>query len=186
MFYFALFICLLIIFLEFKKRDLLLKIIRPVFYLSLLVAFSYVAYLIIGQYKAFNGSFMGYGLNSPSGLKWFWGYVGVHFLNSHLTSLVFAIIILFIAEYFNKKKGEIFMEREEYHLSALGVFLVGYPGFIFYIPIVLISGIISSLIFMKNGERFPLYHFWIPIATIFLFIIEFWVKNKLFWKLFIF
>ncbi len=186
MFYISLFICFLILFLEFKRRDLLLKTIRPIFYLSLFCAFSYLSYLIVDQYRAFNASLLGYGLNSPTGLKWFWGYVGVHFLNSHIASLIFSLIILFIAEYFNKKKGEIFMEREEYHLAALGVFLVGYPGFIFYIPIVLISGVIASLIFIKNGERLPLYHFWISTALILILIIEFWASNQSFWKLFIF
>ena len=78
------------------------------------------------------------------------------------------------------------MEREEYHLLALGIFLVGYPGFIFYIPIVLISGIIASLIFIKKTERLPLYHFWIPTALIVILITEFWAKNQDFWKLFSF
>ncbi|MST04158.1 MAG: hypothetical protein EXS49_01140 [Candidatus Pacebacteria bacterium] len=185
-FYFTALICLLIIFLEFKKRHLLLKFIRPIFYISLIGAFSYISYQIIDQYNNFDAGIISNTLNSEIGLKWFLSYVRFHFLNSHLVSLIFAIIILCLAEYFNKKKGEIFMEREEYHLSALGIFLVGYPGFIFYIPAVLISGIIGSLIFIKKGERLPLYHFWIPVALIIILIIEFWAKNQDFWKLFAF
>ncbi len=185
-FYFTALICLLIIFLEIKKRHLLIKFIRPIFYISLIGAFSYIGYLIISQYKIFNQGLIGASLNSESGLRWFLSYVRFHFLNSHLVSLIFAIIILCLAEYFNKKKGEIFMEREEYHLSALGIFLVGYPGLLFYIPMVLISGVIGSLIFIKKGERLPLYHFWIPVALVIILIIEFWAKNQDFWKLFTF
>lgn len=185
-FYFTLAICLLVIFLEIKKRGFFTKIIRPIFYVSLIGAFSYAGYQIVAQYQIFNSSPIQYSLNSPDGLKWFLGYARLHFLNSHLVSLIFAIIILCLAEYFNKKKGEIFMEREEYHLAALGVFLVGYPGFLFYIPLVLISGAIASLMLVKRGERLPLYHFWIPTALIVILIIEFWASNQPFWKLFVF
>ncbi len=80
-----------------------------------------------------------------------------------------------VARFLNKKFEERFFEKEEIALIGLGVFLSGYPGFFFYLGIIMIFGVLVSLIYtiLKKG-RLPLYHFWLP-ASAFAMIIKVWL-----------
>jgi hypothetical protein len=43
------------------------------------------------------------------------------------------------------------------------MFLSGWPGFLFYIVVILFLGVCLSIIYtIKNKGRAPLYYFWLP------------------------
>lgn len=166
------------------KRPLFPKIVKPAFFIFVLATLAYLSYLTYLQYQAFQDGPLQTTLSSKDGLIWFAGYVRLHFWNQYLVSLALALIILWVAEYWNKRKGEILMEREELYVAALGIFSVGYPGFLFYIVLVLLLSALCSLMFVKRGERLPLYYFWIPTAISVLLAIQFWAQGQGWWSSF--
>ncbi len=180
-FYGSLIILLAVFSVQIFRRALVFKIVRPLFFILLLATFSYLFYLSYLQYQAFQSGPLQFTLGTLDGINWFIGYVRLHFWNQYLISLLAALLIVLIAEYINKRRGGIHFEREEFYLSALGIFLVGYPGWIFYLAVILILSALVSFLFIRRGERLPLYHFWIPTAIAVLLVIQFWAKDQAWW-----
>ena len=170
--------------LQLAKREIIRKAIKSAFWVVVVVIFGYWSYIVYLQYQAFASGPLGTTLGTIDGLQWFFGYTRLHFWNQHLVSFIAALGIFALAKYLNKKRGEIFMEPEEIYLGGLGVFLVGYPGFLFYLPLVLIASIVVSLMFVRRGERLPLYHFWMPTAIVVLLVIQFWADGQDWWATF--
>ena len=169
---------------QFFPRALLTARARLIFWLSVVLVLGYASFTAYLQYRAFENGPLSFVLGTTEGLKWFVGYARLHFLNEYLVSLITAIVIALFAEYFNRRKGELFFEREELYIAALGIFLVGYPGFLFYIPLVLILSLLTSVFFVKRGERLPLYYFWMPTAIAVLLAVQFWAENQSWWTSF--
>jgi len=160
------------------------KIVKPIFWSAAAIVLAYIVYVSYLQYQAFQGGPLSATLGTISGLKWFFGYARLHFWNQYLVSFIAALGIFALAKYINKKRGEIFMEREEIYLGGLGTFLVGYPGFFFYIILVLALSVLTSALFVRKGERLPLYYFWMPTAIVALLTINFWAGNQSWWASF--
>lgn len=183
-FYISLIILALTLAIQTSRRDLTLKAARTIFFVSLAAILGYLSYYTYLQYQAFNSGLLRFTLGTQEGLLWFVGYVRLHFWDQYGVALLAAFLIVLIAEYFNKKKGGIFMEPEEFYLAALGIFLVGYPGFFFYIILVLLASAVASAIFLKKGERLPLYYFWIPTAIAVLIAIQLLGQYQPWWTSF--
>jgi len=169
---------------QVSDPKILEKHVKRIFLYStgLIVAyFIYIGYL---QYRAFQTDLMVSVLGTTSGLKWFFGYVQTHYWNDYLISFPVAVLFVLLGNFFNKKYHERFFEHNEIYLAALGILLVGYPGFLFYLFLVLFAPLIASLLFVKRGERLALYYFWIPIALILVFSIEFLLTNYEWWLAF--
>ncbi len=99
------------------------------------------------------------------GWGYFFSYVSQRIFAPWLISLLAAIFISRVAGFFNRKYGERFFESEEIPLMALGIFLTGYPGFLFYLILIFIGGILlSTFYFLFSRGRAPLYYFWLPMA----------------------
>jgi hypothetical protein len=109
-------------------------------------------------------------------INYFYAYAGYHFFAPWLISLAAAIVISRLAGILNSKYGERFFENEEIWLMRLGIFLTGYPGFLFYLVLVLLAGVALSSVYtiLKRG-RAPLYYVWLPLAIIVLIIKDFLV-----------
>lgn len=165
-------------------REFIAARARLMFWLSVALILGYVSYTAYLQYRAFETGPLSLVLGTVEGLKWFVGYAQLHFLNEYLVSLITAIAVTLFAEYLNRKKGERFFEREELYIAALGIFLVGYPGFIFYVPFVLVLSSLISLLFVSRGERLPLYYFWTPSAIVVLLAVQFWAEKQGWWTSF--
>ncbi|MEK7076889.1 MAG: hypothetical protein AAB967_01520, partial [Patescibacteria group bacterium] len=107
-------------------------------------------------------------------------YVGSRYLAPPAIALLAAIIFGYAAWFLNKKFGERFFENEEPALFALGVFLAGYPGFLFYIPLVLVIGILLAIHYslLKKG-RTPFYYLWLPTAIFAILIKVFMIPPEL-------
>ncbi len=170
--------------LQLVRRDLLKKHASRIFLYSAGIVFAYLIYVGYLQFIAFQSGPLDFTLGTKSGLSWFFGYVQLHFLNDYVISFLAAILFTLIGGFFNRKYHERFFEREELYLLALGILLVGYPGFFFYIPLVLIASIVISAFLVRRGERLPLYHFWIPTAIAVLFVTHFWANSQPWWVTF--
>ena len=183
-FYISTGILLVAFFLQSSKREKTRKLLKFVFWKSTGLALIYLSYITYLQYEAFQNGPIGITLGTVDGLKWFTGYMRLHFWNTYIISFIAALAIFAFAKFINKRKKEIFFENEEIYVGALGIFLVGYPAFFFYIPLVLLAAIITSLITKKQKERLSLYFFWMPTALIILSIVYFWAERQTWWATF--
>jgi len=183
-FYFSFGVLLAVFGIQILWRHKIIKIIRPIFWGTAFLVLAYLLYAAYLQYQAFQGGPLSFTLGTVKGLFWFFGYVRLHIWNQFLVSFAAALGIFALAKYINKKRGEIFMEREEIYLGGLGTFLVGYPAFFFYIILVLLLSSLISFLFLPRGERLPLYHFWMPTAIVVLLTAQFWAENQSWWASF--
>jgi hypothetical protein len=166
---------------QLVRRTFIATHAKRIFFYSTSAVALYLIYIGFLQYKIFLEGPLGLTLGGRENLPWFLGYVSLHFWNEFIVSFPIAILFAWIGYFFNKKYQERFFEKEELYLIALGILLVGYPGFLFYIPFVLLASIIVSAISMKRGERLPLYYFWMPVAIAVVFVIHFWASQQLWW-----
>ena len=112
-------------------------------------------------------------------ISYFLNYSFYVFFAKPIIALLAALIFLGLAKFFNKKFQERFFEPEEPYFGALAMFLIGYPGLIFYLIIVLASGLAGALI---TRRRFSAYYLWFPVA-IFVIMIQKWSQLLPFWQI---
>lgn len=118
------------------------------------------------QYEVWQSdSFSKFFLPPYQDISYFISYVGVRFFAPWVLSLVASLIFSWAAGYFNKKFDERFFEKEEIQLIALGVFLTGYPGFLFYLAVILVFGTLTSIFYQIFAKgRLSLYYLWMSFA----------------------
>ena len=145
------------------------------------LTFAYLIYLGFLQYQAFSSGVLGYTIGTGEGLRWFFGYVRLHFFDQYLIAFVAAIVVALLAAYFNRRFNERFFEREELYLAALAMLLVGYPAFLFYIALMLVVPTLVSVVFIRGGARLPLYHFWLPMAIVLHVAANYWLAAMPWW-----
>ena len=112
-------------------------------------------------------------------INYFLDYSFYIFFAKPIIVLLAALIFLGLAKFFNRRFGEGFFEDEEPYFGALGIFLTGYQSFLFYIIMVLLSGLIGAAITRK---RFSVYYLWLPLA-IFVIMIQKWLQLLPFWQI---
>ena len=142
---------------QILRRSLFSRCIKSIFVFGVLGNFGSAFYSSFLQYQAF----------LPPFRKWsyFVRYVGFRFFAPIIAAFFSAIIIKFACEFLNKRYEERFFEPEEGWLFAIGIFLSGYPGFLFYIPLMLIFSLFGSVIYHFLGKgRSPLFYAWLPVA----------------------
>jgi len=164
---------------SFLKRS-----IRWILLGAFLAIISFAVCISVLQYRAFQAGFLGQTIHTTGGISWFLGYVRFHYWNTYLVSFIVGLLLIFFAQYAHKKRGRVFFEDEELYVASLGIFLVGYPGILVYIPAMLLLPAIASALFLKKGERMPLYYFWMPVAFVLVLFIDFWAINQTWWLYF--
>ncbi len=184
--YFKLLILALVFGAQILKPQWLKKWSPAIFVGAVMVVGLYLFELSILQYQSFLSGLLSRVLNQKQGLDWFLNYVRLHFWDQYLISLIGALLFYLAAKYMNDKKGERFFEREEVWLGMLGIFLVGYPGWFFYVALILLLPAVLSLVFLKRNERLPLYYFWLPTAVFVILIVHFVLAKQSWWGRFIF
>lgn len=165
----------------FLRRSRLVKAIQ---YLTPLLACVIFLLLLFDAYQQFSlwqhDPFSQYLLPPHQSVTYFLGYVGIRFFSPFFIALLGAILIPGVAEILNRRYGERFFEEEEFSYMQLGIFLTGYPGFLFYIVFVLLLGIILSAFYSLRGKgRAPFYYLWLPCA-LFAIIIRIWFFSDFF------
>lgn len=157
-------------------RSLLVCYWKFVWAVAVFALLSIVGYWIYAQYVLWAAGPPGTYLLPPhQGWWYFYTYVGKRIAGPWLIAFLAAILLPRVAERLNKKYGERFFEPEETRFFALGIFLSGYPGFLFYILSLFLYEFLYTLYlrFTAPERRAPLYYAWLPLA-IFAILIKKW------------
>lgn len=166
-----------------KRRSLvsgIQKIFKYIFWISVLLFFIFLVYQTRQQFLLWQNNASSMYLVPPyQGISYFLKYAFYIFFAGPIIALLGAVIFLGLTKLLNKKFQERFFEKEEPYFGALSVFLIGYPGLIFYLITVLISGLIGTFITKK---RFSAYYLWFPIAIFVILIINIWAKDLSIWQ----
>ena len=116
-------------------------------------------------------------------ISYFIQYSFFHFWSHFLAALIFSLIILFLAKYFNKKHGERYFWPEEIYFIAIAILIVGYPGWLIYFLLILIAPFLISTIqylMSKKIERISYYHLWLSLAILAILISK-WLSTFVWW-----
>ena len=153
----------------FGGRFFLLKNRKPILMILVLIQIAALSYLSRTQFFLWQNDPIGKFLVPPyKSLDYFIYYVGIRLWLPYLISLIVALLVLWIALIFNKRKGGRFFQVEEPYLLALAIFMTGHPGWIIYFLLVLfvalVWGAVSSILF-KKMERISYYYLWLPAGA---------------------
>jgi hypothetical protein len=156
-------------------------IVRYAWILSAAIIFGTLAWWSSLQYELWQfGGFTKFFLPPYRGLEYFWLTVGKRLWAPWLIALgggILARMALFTA---NRKVGERFFEPTEPLMAGLSMFLVGYPGVLFYIIGMLASGLALSFFYTATRRgRAPLYFLWFPVALFVILITQFVLPGDL-------
>lgn len=164
---------------QLTNRFFVGKYIRTVFCFGVFAQFCWAFYVAFLQYGAWKISKISVFLLPPyKNWSYFLSYVGWRIFLPLALALFSAFVLKFVCEFLNRRFGERFLEEEEGWLLALGVFLAGYPGFLFYIPMMLVAGIFMSFFYRFFGkERAPLFYAWLPVA-VFAILLTSWIPKS--------
>lgn len=164
---FGLALSLILFLIQVFKKDFLKKL-GFIWILAVGGIFLSGAAMSIEQYFIWqNDPLLKYLIPPYNNISYFLRFVGMRFFAPWILALVASLILGFVSLWANKKYNERFFENEEIYLGSLGMFLVGWPGFLFYIVLILFLGVVLSFIyFLKNKGRAPLYYFWLPTVII--------------------
>ncbi|MCL5004502.1 MAG: hypothetical protein M1170_00975 [Patescibacteria group bacterium] len=169
-----------------KGRPFGIKALKAIFIVAAAAIFSLLIYYSYQQYAVWQSAEPTKFLLPPyQSANYFIKYIGARFFAPYFISLLAGIIFFFIARKMNKKYEERFFEQEELWLGALALFIVGWPGLLFYfIGLILIYLIIHTLYFILNTSsvRISLYYWWLPLA-IFVILINKWLMGLGVWRL---
>jgi len=155
--------------------------VRAFFYSCVLCVFGIIGYWTYLQYALWASNPASKYLLPPyQSILYLYGYVGTRLWGPWLIALFFASLVPFVSRIANKRLGERFFEPEEPYLIALGIFLSGYPGFLLYIPIVFILGLLLTTYYSLLAKgRAPLYFLWMPAAILAILITHFLIPPEI-------
>jgi hypothetical protein len=143
------------------------KYVKICFFFSIAAVFLSDLYSTFLQYEIWKGNPVSSFLLPPhESWIYFASYAIPRFFSPLLISVAAAIVFKSTAEYLNRRFDERFLEKGEEWLLASGILLSGYPGFIVYIPLMLVSALILSVFYSVLGKgRAPLFYLWLPVAV---------------------
>jgi hypothetical protein len=187
MFYFSLGTVFLVFIasLFLRGRFLKRKFAKYSFYFSLLAVFIFILSLCVVQFLKWKaGDFSSYLIPPYQSINYFVSYCFNRFFLQYFISAGIAFLFLFGANFLNKKFGERFFEPEEPYFGAFGIFLSGFPGFIFYVLILAGAYLLFHLYFLvgRRSVRIPLYYLWLPAALFAIIMNNFIIQNLAVWQ----
>ena len=121
-------------------------------------------------------------------INYFLKYSFYVFFAKPIIALLAALIFLGLTKFFNRKFQERFFEPEEPYFGALSIFLVDYPGWLFYLALLIFVYLIIhlSLVISHSSSakknRISLYYLWFPVA-ICVIIMQRWLELLPWWGL---
>jgi len=154
---------------QLMRRSFLVHSIKYIWRIAALGYFVLSVYWSWALYEAWQGNSLMRFVLPPYNSDWnyYISKVAVDIFGPWVIALVVGVAFGLFAHYMNARSGERFFEKEEIPILALGIFLTGYPGFLFYIFFVLFAAIFQSLYYTARGKgRAPLYYFWLPLAIL--------------------
>ncbi|MFA6354652.1 MAG: hypothetical protein WCX12_03145 [Candidatus Paceibacterota bacterium] len=158
------------------SRETVKKYLKILWLILFVIVVAVNVYISYKQYQVWESNPLSRGLLPPyAPISYFLSYVFVHFFIFWIVAFLASILVSRLAKFLNKRFGNRFFENEEVELIALGTFLSGYPGFLFFWAAILIFGVLFSVVYtIFSKGRLPLFYFWLPIA-IFAIIVKIWL-----------
>lgn len=169
-----------------RGRAFLKSHARGVFWSAAGVVTAVDAYFAVVQYLLWQEGSLQRFLLPPYAGSYFFFYAFMRFLAGHAISLFFALIVVVLLPRLNRRYGSRFFEDEEPYIAATALFIVGHPGWLFFLAalIALYLFIHTAYYFLHaRSVRVPLYHLWVPVAIFVILISEYWVSDTALWKL---
>ncbi len=169
-------------------RPFEIKHIKYIFNFSIALLVAYLSYISFSQYNLWtSGSNLGRYLLPPyNTFSYFIFYILSRIWAKYLISFLFGILFFFLLQRYNKRKESSIFYEEEYYLSAISLFLVGWPGIVFYLILLILIFSMSSIIAtIIKGKSFRLstYYFWIPISIFVIILSSIFLNNTSIWLL---
>lgn len=168
-------------------RSFLRRYAKKLFFLAVVVVLVLNAFTAFTQYRSWQTDPVAKFLIPPyQDINYFAFYAFTRFFAPYFFSLVTALLFLLIALRVNQKKGEIFFEREEPFLGAFSFFVVGHPGWLVYLVVLILAYFMlhaSYFILQRRIVRLPLYRLWVPVAFFVILLDEYWFETMNWWQL---
>jgi len=171
------------------RRPFLEKNLKKIFWIPLVAVFSTSIVFSVIQYQAWQQhELMRLALEGEGGLSYFFSFVFFNHFAPHFLALGFAGILALLMFFANKRVGERLFEREEIWIAFIAGFLVGFPGFLFFLAGILVAYLFTHFInaFLRKTVKsgvIPLYYFWLPVSASVIIVSEVWLVETLFWRL---
>ncbi|MEE8131887.1 MAG: hypothetical protein V3T98_02475 [Candidatus Paceibacterota bacterium] len=162
--------------------------VKSIFISSVVLVFLLLFYTTWQQFEVWSqNEFSKFLLPPYQALDYFIFYSFFKFFAPYLISLFVALVFLFTAKFLNKKYQERFFYSEELYFGALAIFLVGHPGWLFYIVflivIYLLIHLYSLFIIYDLSRRISLYYWWMPVGIFVILISNYWLSSLPLWQL---
>lgn len=175
-----------------------LKISKYFFRAAIVLIFVSLFFQTYVQYQLWlKNDISKYLLPPYTSINYFIFYAFTRFFAPYLTSSIAAILFLLAAKIINKKHEERFFYPEEYYLGALGIFLSGHPGWLFYLVFVILFYLLIHILSLLTSyflhltsyksyilpQRISLYCLWIPMAIFVIIMNNIFLPHLSWWKI---
>lgn len=117
------------------------------------------------------------------GWDYFFTYIGSRIFAPYAISFASAVIFFISLGLLNRKFGERFFEREEIVFIAISIFLVGHPGWIFYLGLAILVYLALQIFHaIKNSglPRVSMYYLWVPLALFVIIVMQWLISLDVF------
>ena len=160
-------------------RSLLFALRRYLMLFSSLVVFGVSFYYARLHFLAWGKNELTRAFVPPynkDGIGYFLKFLFTELFNIYLISLAAAILFIFVLNYYNKKHGERFFYKEEVYFAGTALFIIGYPGVVYYIlGLIFLYLLLHIASHAARGEssRITTYYMWLPLALLVILIMEY-------------
>ena len=118
---------------------------------------------------------------------YFFSYSFYNIFAPHIIALAVALVLVYVTTKLNQKRNYVLFEKEEPYLAGLSLFLVGYPGWLLFLVLLIAVYLTWQLVVLIRRRnlnlRLPLYSLWPFLALVTAVVIETWLSNTDLWKL---
>jgi len=179
-------LCLAVLSIWGKSKMLVTKYSKVAFFSILVSGILVGIYNSFLQYFAWGDNELTQYLLPPYDPTYFYFYVLMRIWGPYIISFVLALIVIWGLPLINKRYGDRFFEEGENYLAGIVMFLMGHPGWLFYlleiVGVYLIWHVFNLL--MGRGERrLPLYSLWALIGVGSLLINNYFLAETTLWSL---
>lgn len=175
------------------------KIVKYIYGFYIIMLIGQSIFLSYAQFQLWrNNQLAKYFLPPYRSINYFLEYTFFRHWSHFLAALIFSLIILFLAKYFNNRRGGRYFYDEEPYFLAIAILAVGYPGWLVYFTLMLLVPTMWSAIIMGwrrlkklfelgivNKElgdvRTSYYYLWLPLA-VGAILINMWLVTFSFWS----
>lgn len=169
-----------------KVRVSVTKYSRINFYLVLTTGILAGIYSSFLQYSGWISNELTQYLLPPYNLEYFPFYVLMRIWGPYIISFVLALIIIWGLPLMNKRYEGRFFEEGENYLAGTVVFLMGHPGWLFYlfeIVGIYLMWHVFNLLMGRGERRLPLYSLWALTGVVSILINKYFLVGTTLWSL---